>query len=117
MFTRLLSQIPREADDTLFIGFSHVVPMDSDVLYECLHILPDHRPGVPIRFHDIFTPLDYREKFVMTNLCSWGEQFWLEASLPFNSAFTVLWPSSAVPGFTCPFEESERWNLLEENAT
>jgi len=85
-----------EAGDILFIDSSHVVSIDSDVLFECLRILPELAPGVLIHFHDIFTPLDYPEKFVKTNLCFWGEQYMLEAFLSFNSAFRVVWSSSAM---------------------
>jgi predicted O-methyltransferase YrrM len=84
------------ANDVLFIDSSHVVSIDSDVLYECLRILPELAPGVLVHFHDVFTPLDYPEKFVMTNLCFWCEQYLLEAFLSFNSAFRVLWAGSAM---------------------
>lgn len=87
------------AGDVLFIDSSHVVSMDSDVLYECLRILPVLAPGVLVHFHDVFTPLDYPEKFVMTNLCFWGEQYLLEAFLAFNSAFKVVWSASAMQRF------------------
>ena len=86
-------------DDILFIDSSHVVSMDSDVLYECLQILPRLAPGVLVHFHDIFTPLDYPRKFVMTNLCFWGEEYLLEAFLSFNDAFQVVWASSAMQAF------------------
>ena len=88
-----------KANDILFIDSSHVVSMDSDVLYECLSILPELAPGVLIHFHDVFTPLDYPKKFVMTNLCFWGEQYLLEAFLSFNSSFKVLWSGSAMQQF------------------
>lgn len=84
------------ANDVLFIDSSHVVSVDSDVLYECLRILPELAPGVLVHFHDVFTPLDYPEKFVMTNLCFWSEQYLLEAFLSFNSAFRVVWAGSAM---------------------
>ena len=87
------------ANDILFIDSSHVVSMDSDVLYECLQILPELAPGVLVHFHDVFTPLDYPRKFVMTNLCFWGEQYLLEAFLSFNSAFRVVWSASAMQQF------------------
>src|SRR5579863_1137534 len=87
------------ANDVLFIDSSHVVSIDSDVLYECLRILPALAPGVLVHFHDVFTPLDYPEKFVMTNLCFWGEQYLLEAFLAFNSAFRVKWAGSAMQRF------------------
>lgn len=100
-----VQQVPLELfrslgkDDILFIDSSHVVSLDSDVLYECLQILPEIAPGVWIHFHDIFTPLDYPEKFVMTNLCFWSEQYMLEAFLAFNSAFKVIWAGSAMQQF------------------
>jgi len=85
-----------KAGDILFIDSSHVVSMDSDVLLEVLGILPRLAPGVLIHFHDIFTPLDYPEKFVKRNLCFWGEQYMLEAFLSLNSAFKVVWSGSAM---------------------
>jgi len=85
-----------EAGDILFIDSSHVVAMDSDVVYEFLRVLPALAPGVAVHLHDIFTPLDYPEKFVKTNLCFWGEQYLLESFLAFNAAFKVLWAGSAM---------------------
>jgi predicted O-methyltransferase YrrM len=82
--------------DILFVDSSHVVSMDSDVLFEMLRILPELQQGVLVHFHDIFTPHDYPEKFVMTNLCFWGEQYMLESFLSFNSAFRVVWAGSAM---------------------
>lgn len=85
-----------KAGDILFIDSSHVVSMDSDVLFELLRIMPKLAPGVLIHFHDIFSPLDYPEKFVKRNLCFWGEQYMLEAFLSFNTAFKVVWAGSAM---------------------
>jgi predicted O-methyltransferase YrrM len=85
-----------EAGDILFIDSSHVVAVGSDVVYEILQILPKLKPGVIVHVHDIFMPADYPEKFVMTNLCFWGEQYMLEAFLSFNRAFELLWASSAM---------------------
>ncbi|HEV2326985.1 MAG TPA: class I SAM-dependent methyltransferase [Terracidiphilus sp.] len=87
------------ANDILFIDSSHVVSIDSDVVYVCLRVLPELAPGVIVHFHDIFAPLDYPEKFVRTNLCFWNEQYMLEAFLSFNSAFRILWSSSAMQQF------------------
>ena len=88
-----------EPDDFLFIDSSHVVSIDSDVIFEILNVLPEIAPGVFVHFHDIFTPLDYPEKFVKTNLCFWSEQYMLESFLSFNSAFDVVWTSSAMQCF------------------
>jgi Methyltransferase domain len=87
------------ANDILFIDSSHVVSIDSDVVHLCLRVLPELAPGVIVHFHDIFSPLEYPEKFVKTNLCFWGEQYLLEAFLAFNSAFRVLWAGSAMQQF------------------
>jgi|SRR5450432_70912 hypothetical protein len=85
-----------DAGDILFIDSSHVVSVGSDVVHEILKILPKLKPGVLVHVHDIFIPAEYPEKFVMTNLCFWGEQYMLEAFLSFNRAFEVLWASSAM---------------------
>jgi len=85
-----------DAGDILLIDSSHGVAVGSDVVHEILHILPKLKPGVIVHVHDIFIPADYPEKFVMTNLCFWGEQYMLEAFLSFNRAFEVLWASSAM---------------------
>jgi acyl carrier protein phosphodiesterase len=90
--------------------------MDSDVLYELLGILPKLAPGVLIHFHDIFTPLDYPEKFVKRNLCFWGEQYLLEAFLSFNSAFKVVWSGSAMQRFH-PEVLSEAFPKWEDSFT
>ena len=82
--------------DILFIDSSHVVMIDSDVVHEYLRILPKLKAGVVIHIHDIFMPFDYPQKFVMTNLCFWGEQYLLEAFLSYNRSFEVLWASSAM---------------------
>lgn len=102
LIERPVQQVPLDlfrtlrADDILFIDSSHVVSMDNDVLYECLCILPELAPGVLVHFHDVFTPLDYPEKFVKKNLCFWGEQYLLEAFLSFNTEFKVVWSASAM---------------------
>ena len=87
------------ANDILFIDSSHVVSTDSDVVFLLLRVLPELAPGVIVHFHDIFAPLDYPEKFVKSNLCFWNEQYMLEAFLQFNSAFRILWASSAMQQF------------------
>ena len=103
-----------EAGDILFIDSSHVVAIDSDVLFECLRILPELAPGVLVHFHDIFVPLDYPEKFVKKSLCFWGEQYLLEAFLSFNSAFKVVWAASAMQKF-CPDVLRETFPAWEES--
>lgn len=105
LIPRRVQQVPLEVfdrlepGDILFIDSSHVVAIDSDVVQEHLRIFPRLKPGVVVHLHDIFMPADYPEKFVMTNLCFWGEQYVLEAFLSYNRAFEVLWSSSAMQLF------------------
>jgi hypothetical protein len=80
--------------DVLFLDSSHVVALGSDVVYEILEILPRLRAGVLVHFHDIFMPAEYPQKFVMNNLCFWGEQYMLQAFLCGNRQFRVVWSSS-----------------------
>jgi Methyltransferase domain len=83
-----------EAGDILFLDSTHVVMLGSDVVYEILEILPRLKPGVLVHFHDIFTPAEYPQKFVMNNLCFWGEQYMLQAFLCGNRNYRILWSSS-----------------------
>jgi hypothetical protein len=89
-----------QSGDILFIDSSHVVSVGSDVIHLYLRILPQLKPGVIVHIHDIFLPAEYPEKFVMNNLCFWGEQYLLEAFLSYNRAFRVLWASSSIQ-FLC----------------
>jgi predicted O-methyltransferase YrrM len=83
-----------EENDVLFLDSTHVVMLGSDVVYEILEILPRLKPGVLVHFHDIFMPAEYPQKFVMNNLCFWGEQYMLQAFLCGNQNFRVLWSGS-----------------------
>lgn len=91
-----------ESGDVLFIDSSHVVAVGSDVVREYLQILPRLRPGVLVHIHDIFLPSDYPRNAVLENLWFWSEQYLLQAFLSFNSAFEVLWASSAMQ-IHCPW--------------
>ena len=88
--------------DVLFIDSSHVVAVGSDVVREYLQILPRLRPGVLVHIHDIFLPSDYPRNAVLENLWFWSEQYLLQAFLSFNSAFEVVWASSAMQ-IHCPW--------------
>jgi hypothetical protein len=43
-----------------------------------------------IHVHDIFTPRDYPEEWVLGNRFMWNEQYLLEAFLAYNSEFEVV---------------------------
>ena len=77
-------------NDILFIDSSHVIRPQGDVLFEYLELLPRLRSGVLVHIHDIFTPQDYPEDWVVGHVRQWNEQYLLEAFLSFNSQFRVL---------------------------
>jgi hypothetical protein len=76
--------------DILFIDSSHVIRPQGDVVHEILTLLPTLAPGVIVHVHDIFTPRDYPDPWVIAEQRMWDEQYLLEAFLSFNSAFEVL---------------------------
>ena len=79
-----------DANDIFFIDSSHVIRPQGDVLCEYLTILGRLRAGVLVHVHDIFTPRDYPEPWVISDRRMWNEQYLLEAFLCFNSAFEVI---------------------------
>lgn len=79
-----------QANDILFIDSSHVIRPQGDVLFEYLEILPLLRPGVLVHVHDIFTPRDYPDAYLLENVRFWNEQYLLEAFLTLNSSFRVI---------------------------
>jgi hypothetical protein len=52
--------------------------------------LPTLKPGVFIHIHDIFSPRDYPEIWIVDQVRLWNEQYLLEAFLSFNSDFEVV---------------------------
>jgi hypothetical protein len=79
-----------ESNDLLFIDSSHIIRPQGDVLYEYLEILPALRPGVFIHIHDIFTPKDYPNNWLLDEHLLWNEQYLLEAFLSNNSDFKII---------------------------
>jgi hypothetical protein len=77
-------------NDILFIDSSHMIRPQGDVLFEFLKILPVLAPGVVVHVHDIFTPRDYPDRWVRTEVKFWNEQYLLEAFLSCNTQFRVL---------------------------
>ncbi|MCC6338265.1 MAG: class I SAM-dependent methyltransferase [Myxococcales bacterium] len=76
--------------DFLFIDSSHVIRPQGDVLFLYQQVLPRLRPGVVIHVHDVFTPRDYPEHWVLKQMLLWDEQYLLESFLTFNTKFRVL---------------------------
>jgi hypothetical protein len=83
-----------EADDILFIDSSHVLQIGSDVQFEFLEVIPRLKNGVVVHVHDIFTPAEYPQEWVMKEHRFWTEQYLLQAFLAFNADFEVLWAGS-----------------------
>jgi hypothetical protein len=79
-----------EANDILFIDSSHMIRPQSDVLKIYLEILPTLNPGVYIHIHDIFTPYDYLDQWLIQEGKFWNEQYLLEALLSGNKQYEVI---------------------------
>lgn len=79
-----------EENDILFIDSSHVIRPQGDVLTEYLEVLPILRKGVIVHVHDIFTPRDYPEDWVLGRRWLWNEQYLLEAFLANNEKWKVI---------------------------
>ncbi|HTY63513.1 MAG TPA: class I SAM-dependent methyltransferase [Acidobacteriota bacterium] len=76
--------------DVLFIDSSHVIRPQGDVLFEYLELLPILKQGVIVHFHDIFSPRDYPESFLVNDVRFWNEQYLLEATLSQNDNWKVI---------------------------
>jgi predicted O-methyltransferase YrrM len=79
-----------EAGDILFIDSSHVIRPQGDVLFEYLEVLPRLRPGVLIHIHDIFTPKNYPDAWILLDRRQFNEQYLVEAFLNGNSTYRVI---------------------------
>jgi hypothetical protein len=79
--------------DVLFIDTSHIVKMQSDVVYELLEVLPLLGPGTLIHFHDIFTPYDYPEDWLRNPIrFACNEQYALECLLSGGAKYRCVLP-------------------------
>jgi hypothetical protein len=84
-----------ESGDALFIDTSHVLKTQNDVEYEFTRILPALRPGITVHIHDIFTPYDYPEEWIVNSdrFCGGNnEQYLLEAFLGAGDNWKVVLP-------------------------
>jgi hypothetical protein len=83
-----------------------------DVLFEYLEALPMLKPGVFVHIHDIFTPRDYLQEWIVNETKLWNEQYLLEAFLSFNREFRII---GAVNFLTHhhPAVLAERFPILE----
>lgn len=79
-----------EKNDILFIDSSHMIRPQGDVLFEYLQILPQLKSGVIVHIHDIFTPKDYLDEWVIDEVKFWNEQYLLEAFLSGNQNYQII---------------------------
>lgn len=79
-----------EENDILFVDNSHMIRPQGDVLTVTQSILPRLRPGVIVHIHDLFTPRDYPEAWLLRDRCMWNEQYLVEAFLTFNDRFETV---------------------------
>jgi hypothetical protein len=80
-------------NDILFIDSSHVLKLDSDVMYYFNKIFPLLNKGVLIHIHDIFFPYDYPLSWLKGGRF-WNEQYFLYVFLQFNSKFKIKFCNS-----------------------
>uniref|UniRef100_A0A7V2ZI82 Class I SAM-dependent methyltransferase n=1 Tax=Ignavibacterium album TaxID=591197 RepID=A0A7V2ZI82_9BACT len=79
-----------QENDILFIDSTHMIKPKGDVLTEYLEILPIIKPGVIIHIHDIFTPRNYPDEWILNAVSFWNEQYLLESILSYSDKFEVL---------------------------
>lgn len=77
-------------DDVLFIDSTHVARIGSDVLYECLNVIPQLDEGVLLHIHDIFLPYEYPRSWFTKYRWSFNEQYFVQALLTGRDD-EVLW--------------------------
>lgn len=76
--------------DVLFIDSSHVIRPEGDVLCEYLQILPTLNKGVIVHVHDIFSPRNYPDRWLIGDVRFWNEQYLLEAFLSQNPSWKII---------------------------
>jgi hypothetical protein len=81
-----------ETGDFLFIDTSHVIKTQNDCCYEYLEIIPSLQPGVIVHIHDIFTPYDYPQEWILQNRFAFNEQYALECLMSGNPALEIILP-------------------------
>lgn len=79
-----------EENDILFIDSSHMIRPQGDVLFEYLEILPVLHKGVIVHTHDIFSPKDYLDEWILKEVRFWNEQYLLEAFLTSNESWKII---------------------------
>ena len=76
-------------NDILFIDSSHMIRPQGDVLKIFAEILPNLTKGTIIHIHDIFTPKDYPEKWIIKENKFWNEQYLVEALIANSERYEI----------------------------
>lgn len=82
-----------EENDILFIDSSHVLKLDSDVLFYFTKIFPLLNKNVLVHIHDIFFPYDYPLDWLKEGRF-WNEQYMLYVFLQYNTKFKIQFCNS-----------------------
>ncbi len=77
-------------NDILFIDSSHIIKPNGDILKIYLEIIPQLKSGVIIQIHDIFTPKNYLNSWLLEDVRLWNEQYILEALLINNNKIEII---------------------------
>ena len=81
-----------QAGDLLFFDTSHIIKAQSDCCYEQLQIIPSLTAGCYVHVHDVFTPYDYSEEWLLDKQRPYNEQYGLECLLSENGRMEVVMP-------------------------
>jgi predicted O-methyltransferase YrrM len=96
-------------NDILFIDSSHVLKLDSDVMYYFTKIFPLINKNVLIHIHDIFFPYDYPSDWIKQGRF-WNEQYFLYVFLQYNTKFKIKFCNSY-----SQFKYSKELKKIQEN--
>jgi hypothetical protein len=80
-------------NDILFIDSSHVLKLDSDVMFYFTKIFPLLNKNVLVHIHDIFFPFDYPLPWLKKGIF-WNEQYFLYVFLQYNTKFKIKFCNS-----------------------
>jgi len=78
-----------KSGDILFIDSSHMIRPQGDVLKIFFEIIPKLKKGVIIHIHDIFTPKDYPEKWLINEHRFWNEQYLVKALMMNKNRYEI----------------------------
>ena len=102
-------------NDLLFIDSSHIIRTQGDVLKIYLEILPYLNKGVIVHIHDIFSPRDYLDSWIIEDVKFWNEQYILEALLTNTKRYKIIASLNLLKNdyfeelkIVCPFLELDR---------